>query len=66
MQGHGDNVIGICIGAVVGVYKSIAALIVGSLTWPVVFDSVILSAACALAGLIVTHFGKKLLKKLKL
>lgn len=72
MQAHGDNIVGMTIGAIIGTYKSIAAYLAGlssgvilELSWAVAFETAVYALIGAIVGLLATHFGKKLLKKLK-
>jgi len=62
MQNHSTEATGTVLGFLAGVYKS--AKIFGFLTWATLIDTMILSAAGGLVGLLVSHFGKKLLKKI--
>lgn len=73
MQGHGDNIVGMTIGAIVGTYKSLktylvtkfSAGVILELSWSVAFETAVYALIGAVVGLLATHFGKKLLKKLR-
>jgi uncharacterized protein YqgC (DUF456 family) len=73
MQAHGDNIIGMTIGAIIGTYKSIAAYLASlsttgvilELSWSVALETAVYALIGAIVGLLATHFGKKVLKKLK-
>jgi uncharacterized membrane protein YfcA len=52
------------IGAGCGFINGI--MVSGQLSWQAVLNTIILSAVGALVGLLISHYGKKLLKKFRL
>ena len=59
----GTSLVGVTIGAAVGMFKSVFALI-GALTWPFIWESAAVTAISALVGFVVVEVLKLLKKKI--